>query len=239
MDLVHHRRGIRVSTADQHARRFFWSWLIGSAAVSTAGVTVHALLGSARSPVIASAVAMVIVLIQLCATWSVHVLVQAQIAGTAYRCALAIAIVLALGAFAINFAALYDLANTWADIAWYLAWIVPLIVDLGMTASTVSLLALTSAQHTTQPNTAENHSAAEVHADTHTAAHPVEREAHDDEHLVVARRIVGQGTVRIAPERVAQVLEAHAAGTAPSTIQRTLKVGYSTVQRILDYQQTA
>lgn len=225
-------------SADRTAIRFFWSWLIGSAAVSTLGVTVHALLGNARSPVIASVVAVVIVLIQLCATWSVHVLVQARIVGAVYRCALTIAIALALGAFAINFAALYDLASTWANIAWYLAWIVPLVVDLGMTASTVALLALTGGHRSAHLHSAEYHgdTPAAVHTETHAETHPAEQPAHDGAHLTIAERIVAQGVVRIAPARVAQVLAAHAEGTAPSAIQRSLKVGYSTVQRILNYQ---
>jgi hypothetical protein len=205
-------------TAHQTARRFFWAWLIGAAAVSSAGVMTHAMLGDARSPVIASALAVIIVAIQLAATYSVHVLVRAQITGAVYRCAVASAVVLALGAFVLNALALRDLAVTWAGTAASIAWVVPIIVDLGMTASTIALLALAS------------DSPSAVHVELHNTVHNVVRA---DAHLATARRLVAQGLVRIAPERVAQVLEAHAAGAAPSAIQRRLKVGYSTVQRII------
>ncbi|CPZ10060.1 Protein of uncharacterised function (DUF2637) [Mycobacteroides abscessus] len=128
------------------ATRFFWSWLIGSAAFSILGVVTHAVLGNARSSLIASVLAVGIVVIQLCATYGVHALVQERITGAAYRWALAIAVALALGAFVLNFVALQDLVITWAGTAPAIAWIVPLIIDLGMTASTLAILALTEAQ---------------------------------------------------------------------------------------------
>ncbi len=217
------------------ARRFFWAWLIGAATVSVAGVVTHAMLGDARSPTIASALATAVVAIQLSATYGVHALVQAQITGGAYRCALAAAALLALGAFVVNYVALRDLALTQASIDPGIAWIVPLIIDLGMTASTIALLALNG-----QPE-AQTH-ASEHHADTPPPVHvEVRNTVHNgmraDAYMVAAQSIVERGVVRIAPERVAQVLEAHAAGTAPSTIQRALKVGYTTVQRIIDHQQ--
>lgn len=250
-----------MSSVRHAARRYFWSWLIGSAAVSILGVVTHAMLGSARSPVIASVLAFVVVVIQLCATYGVHVLVQARIVGAVYRSALAIAIVLALGAFVLNFVALQDLVITWAGIAPVIAWIVPLIVDLGMTGGTIALLALTNGERAVQLHVVEQHVGTPaavhvevrntVHTESYKSAHPAgqiipartisERPAQDGAHLAIAHRIVGQGVVRIAPERVAQVLDAHAAGTAPSAIQRSLKVGYTTVQRILNYlpQETA
>lgn len=211
-------------TARQTARRFFWFWLIGSATVSTTGVVTHAMLGDARSPAIASALATAVVAIQLCATYGVHALVRAQVTGAVYRCALATAGMLALGAFVLNFVALRDLAIAWAGIATVIAWIVPLIVDLGMTVSTVALLALTTSQPAALAHVLEQH--ADTPPPVHAAAH-----------LATAQRIVEQGAVRIAPERVAQVLQAHAAGTAPSAIQRRLKVGYSTVLRIVEHRE--
>ncbi|MHC9292499.1 hypothetical protein ACRCUN_08510 [Mycobacterium sp. LTG2003] len=56
-------------------------------------------------------------------------------------------------------------------------------------------------------------------------------------HLAIAQRLVTLGVVRIAPERVAEVLAEQSAGTAPSMIARRLGVGYSTVTRILKHQQ--
>lgn len=226
-------------TANRSARRFFWGWLLGSAAVSITGVIAHATLGTARSAPIASAVATVIVLVQLCGIHGVHLLVESRIGGAAHRCALAAAALLAIGAFVLNFAALRDLVMTWAGIAPGLAWIAPAVVDLGMSVSTIALFALTNGHPAPQAHTAEHRAEAppsvhvEVHSAMHTTVHPTE---HTDAHQRAAQRLVAQGVVRIAPERVAQVLEAHAAGTAPSAIQRSLRVGYSTVMRIIDAQ---
>lgn len=231
------------------ATRFFWSWLIGSAAFSMLGVVTHAQLGSARSPLIASVLAFVIVVVQLCATYGVHALVQARIVGAAYRCALAIAIAIAIGAFVLNFVALRDLVIIWAGTAPVIAWIVPLIVDLGMTASTMALLALTNAQRAEQLHTATPGAAqpgASVHVEVHStvraeahAAHGDAQPAQVDAHLEIAQRIVAQGVTRIEPERVAKVLAVYAetAGTpssTPSIIARRTGVHHETVERILD-----
>ncbi|BBY33367.1 hypothetical protein BST33_10005 [Mycolicibacter minnesotensis] len=213
--------------ATRNGKRFFWSWLLASAAVSISGVIVHALLGDARVPVLASAVATVIVLVQLCAIHGVHLLVEARIGGAAHRCALAAAALLATGAFVLNFAALRDLVMTWAGIAPSLAWIAPAVVDLGMSVSTLALFALTASRPAQQ-----------VHNATHAAVHSAEPPACADAHLAVAHRIVDRGVVRISPERVAQVLAEHSAGAAPSMIARRLGVGYSTVTRILDHHQS-
>ncbi|MGW4097109.1 DUF2637 domain-containing protein [Mycobacterium sp. NPDC004974] len=231
------------------ATRFFWAWLIGSAAFSMLGVVTHAQLGSARSPLIASVLAFVIVVVQLCATYGVHALVQARIVGMAYRCALAIAIAIAVGAFVLNFVALRDLVIIWADTAPVIAWIVPLIVDLGMTASTMALLALTNAQraeqlHATRPVAAhpDAQPAPSVHVEVHNtlraeahAAHVDAQPAQDAAHLEIAQRIVAQGVTRIAPERVANVLAVYAQTAAtPSIIARKTGVHHETVERILD-----
>lgn len=132
------------------ARRFFWAWLIGSAVVSILGNVTHAVLGDAPSPVIASVTAFFIVVIQLCSTYGAHALVQARIVGAAYRVALCIAVALAVGAFVLMWVALRDLVITWAGYPAITAWIVPLIVDLGITGSTVALLALTNADRAEQ-----------------------------------------------------------------------------------------
>ncbi|SIH90135.1 Protein of uncharacterised function (DUF2637) [Mycobacteroides abscessus subsp. abscessus] len=227
------------------ATRFFWSWLIGSAAFSILGVVTHAVLGSARSSLIASVLAVGIVVIQLCATYGVHALVQERITGAAYRWALAIAIALALGAFVLNFVALQDLVITWAGTAPAIAWIVPLIIDLGMTASTLAILALTEAQRTEQLHTPAHPDAqpapsvhVEVHNTVHADAHAARdgaHAAHGDAHLVAAQRIIAQGAVRIEAERIAAVLAVHAQGVnSASIIGRRTNVHHKTVRRILD-----
>lgn len=227
------------------ATRFFWSWLIGSATFSILGVVTHAILGDARSALIASVLAVGIVVIQLCATYGVHALVQERITGAAYRWALAIAVALALGAFVLNFVALRDLVITWAGTAPAIAWIVPLIIDLGMTASTLAILALTDAQRAEQLHASAHPDAqptAMVHVEVHNTAHfeahaapDGAQPAHADAHLVDARRIIAQGAVRIEAERIAAVLAVRAQGIdSPSIIGRRTNVHHKTVQRILD-----
>lgn len=229
------------------ATRFFWSWLIGSAGFSILGVVTHAVLGDARSALIASVLAVGIVVIQLCATYGVHALVQERITGAAYRWALAIAVALALGAFVLNFVALRDLVITWAGTAPAIAWIVPLIIDLGMTASTLAILALTDAQRSEQLHPSAHPDAqpapsvhVEVHNTVSAEAHAVARLAQDDVqadqaavHTAVAARLTAAGVVRIAPERIVNVLDAHAEGVRPGTIARSLGVGFSTVKNIV------
>lgn len=231
--------------------RFFWCFLIGSASVSVLGTVTHAVLGNAPSPVIAAAVAFFTVLIQLGATYGVHALVHARIVGAAYHWALLGVVTLALGAFIVNFVQLRDLVITWAAIAPAIAWIVPLIVDLGMTVSTVAIMALTRAARTEilDMNTVAHPAAqatAAVHVEVHNAmhsdtqaVHAAEWPVHDSVHTDAAQRIVAAGIVRIAPDRVAQVLAAHAEGVKPSAIQRSLGVGYSTVLRIIEHQDAA
>ncbi|MGA5542724.1 hypothetical protein ACPCIR_12805 [Mycobacterium sp. NPDC051198] len=227
------------------ARRFCWGWLIGSAAVSILGVVTHAVLGSARSPLIASVLAFVIVMIQLAATYAVHLLVQAGLVGNAYLWARGGAVAIAFGAFVVNFIAQLGLAITWAGISVFIAWIVPLIIDLGMTVSTLALLALANEQRAEQLGAATHHDAqpaaavhVEVHntvrAETHTARHDAQP-AHHGEHLDTAQRIVTQGVARIAVERVALVLAVHAqTGATPSVIGKRTGVHHETVARILD-----
>ncbi|WP_100454736.1 DUF2637 domain-containing protein [Mycobacteroides abscessus] len=220
------------------ATRFFWSWLIGSAAFSILGVVTHAVLGNARSSLIASVLAVGIVVIQLCATYGVHALVQERITGAAYRWALAIAVALALGAFVLNFVALQDLVITWAGTAPAIAWIVPLIIDLGMTASTLAILALTEAQRTEQLHTPAHpdaQAAPSVHVEVHNTVHADAHAAHGDAHLVAAQRIIAQGAVRIEAERIAAVLAVRAQGVnSASIIGRRTNVHHKTVRRILD-----
>ncbi|ULP47337.1 DUF2637 domain-containing protein [Mycolicibacter virginiensis] len=237
--------------AHRNARRFFWAWLIGSAVVSTLGVVVHAQIGDANSTTIASAVAFFTVAIQLAATYGVHALAQAGLVGGAYRAALCIAVTLAALAFTVNFVQLRDLVITQAAIPTSLAWIVPIVVDLGMASSLIALFALTNAERSQQVHAhhVEPQQGADsaVHVEAHNSVHTegrndlldkqiIQPKPAPDAHLAAAHRLVAQGIVRISPERVAKVLAEQSAGTAPSMIARRLSVGYSTVTKILENQ---
>ncbi|QAX95619.1 membrane protein [Mycobacterium phage Nibb] len=138
-----------MSTTDPHeaATRYFRAWLAAGTGASVLGNVVHALLNTgAGAPVIAAAVAVVPPLVLLGATHGVHALVQSRIVGGAYRVALAITVLVACAAFVLSFAALRELAIEWAGIAPAIAWLVPVVVDLSITGSTVALLALSGAE---------------------------------------------------------------------------------------------
>lgn len=164
------------------ARRFFWAWLITATAASMLGNVTHALLNpAAASPVIAAAAALVPSLVLLCSTHGVHMLVQSHITGAAHRAALTITVALAVCAFVLSFDALRSLAIIEAGMHPHIAWLWPLAIDLSITASTVALLALTSAHRATQAAQADPLPTAgllaaptsvhvSVHNDVHAAA---------------------------------------------------------------------
>ena len=134
----------------RRAQRFFWCWLIAATATSIAGNVAHALLtaahapvGSSINPIVAGALAVVPPIVQVGATHGVHVLVNARITGAAYKTALAITVALVVFAFILSFQALRELAVVYAGMNSEIACLVPLVIDLSITGSTVSLLALT------------------------------------------------------------------------------------------------
>ncbi|MFN3005114.1 hypothetical protein [Mycolicibacterium wolinskyi] len=248
---THHTRDQRAAAA-----RFFRRWLIGAVIFSTAGNVTHALLNpDAASSLIAACIAVVAPVAQLGMTYGVHMLVQCGIVGAAYRAALRITVALVVVAFALSFYALCDLAVHWAGMPLLLALLVPLAIDLGITGCTMALLAITDAQRTEQlaqppaPVHADAPPAAQAPEPVHAAERPAapppapalssvraaEHPAHSPVHAIAAQRIVAQGAVRIAPERVAAVLAERAEGTAPSMIARKHGVGYDTVKSILSH----
>ncbi|ASR85964.1 hypothetical protein SEA_PEANAM_82 [Mycobacterium phage Peanam] len=158
------------------AARFFWAWLAASTGASVLGNVTHALLDAdAGSPAIAAAVALVPPVVLLGATHGVHALVQSRIVGGAYRAALAITVAVAAAAFVLSFAALRELAIVWAGISPLIAWLVPVVVDLSITGSTIALLALSGAQRAEVVD--------QVHAEVQPAAQPaapVHVEVHND-----------------------------------------------------------
>ncbi len=171
-----------MNTQDQDraaASRFFWGWLAAGTGASVLGNVTHALLDAdAGSPAIAAAVAVVPPLVLLGATHGVHALVQSRIVGGAYRAALAVAVAVAVSAFVLSFAALRELAIVWAGMSPAIAWLVPLVVDLSITGSTIALLALSNAQRVEQLDAAvldgaqpAAQPAPQVHVEVHNAAH--------------------------------------------------------------------
>ncbi len=142
----------RATPAERNAQRFFWCWLIVATATSIAGNVAHALLtaanapaGSTINPIVAGALAVVPPIVQVGATHGVHVLVNARITGAAYNTALAVTVALVVFAFILSFQALRELAVIYAGMNHLIACLVPLVIDLSITGSTVSILALTRA----------------------------------------------------------------------------------------------
>jgi hypothetical protein len=208
----------------QHAKRFFWTWLIGATVASVAGNVVHALLGHAASPAVAAAAAIVPPLVLLGATHGVHALVQSQVTGLAYRAAMCITVLLALCAFILSFEALRDLAITQAGIPQPIGWLWPLAIDLSITGSTIALLALTGrARDQVVPEVLQQDAQTDPNMPVVT------------EHAVLAERIVSEGVTRIDRKKVELVLAKHSEGCKPSMIAREVGVGYETVQRITEH----
>lgn len=157
---------------ERKALRFFWYWLIAATATSIAGNVAHALLtsahapaGSTINPIVAGALAVVPPIVQVGATHGVHVLVNARITGAAYKTALTITVALVVFAFTLSFQALRELAIVYAGMNSLIACLVPLVIDLSITGSTVSILALTRAHRD---------ATVDAEADTHPHPRPLE-----------------------------------------------------------------
>ncbi|WP_301144862.1 DUF2637 domain-containing protein [Mycolicibacterium fortuitum] len=130
------------------AQTFFWRWLIGSTVTSIAANVAHALLAasepnSSAIPLASGVLAVIPPVVQVVATHGVHVLVRARIIGWAYAIGILIAATLAGFAFVLSFEAIRELAIIYGGKSAGTAWIWPLVIDLSITGSTVSLLALT------------------------------------------------------------------------------------------------
>ncbi|QXN73813.1 hypothetical protein SEA_SOSEPH_70 [Mycobacterium phage SoSeph] len=171
------------------AVRYFRGWLAAAVATSILGNVAHALLSDAGSPTIAAAIAFLLPLGLLGSTHGVHKLVAAGIVGRAYTAALWISVATVVAAFALSFVALAELAAQWAGIPVFIAWLVPVFVDLSITGCTVALFALSDAarndlleaepapaapQHDPAPFV---HDWRAAHRVTHTDAQPVRVDA--------------------------------------------------------------
>ncbi|QFG09464.1 membrane protein [Mycobacterium phage Yuna] len=166
------------------AQRFFWGWLAAGTGASVLGNVAHAMLDTgAGSTVVAAALAVVPPVVLLGATHGVHALVQSRIVGAAYRAALAITVAVALAAFVLSFAALRELAVVWGGISPLIAWLVPVVIDLSITGSTIALLALSGAQRDevldgdAQPVQQPVQPQAPVHVEVRTDVHTVAQAA--------------------------------------------------------------
>ncbi|ASR84827.1 membrane protein [Mycobacterium phage Hurricane] len=181
-------------TPREQATRFFRGWLAAGVAASILGNVTHALLNThAGNPVVAAALAAVAPIALLGATHGVHKLVQSRIIGGAYAASLWITVAVASSAFALSFASLRELAIGWGGIAPVIAWLVPVVIDLSITGSTIALLALSSSERAevrvdeqaapfTLDDLAQERASAwadraHVHTEVHAAAHAAQEPA--------------------------------------------------------------
>lgn len=219
-----------VGSVRKRAARFFWCTLIAASGASVAGNIAHAVLAHPDRAQIAALAAVVPPAVAVAATHGVALLVRARTVGAAYWCALVMTVVLAAGAFVLNFDALRELALTWAGFPPATAWLWPVVIDLGIAQSTLALLALSG----TPRRTAGAHNGATVQRNgalLHALDAPV---GALDDWTARADELIGAGVTRVRRDKVATVLAELAGGTAPSTVARKHGVGYATVARIAE-----
>ncbi|AJD82304.1 hypothetical protein PBI_KESHU_84 [Mycobacterium phage Keshu] len=223
-------------TPREQATRFFRGWLAAGVAASILGNVTHALLNThAGNPVVAAALAAVAPIALLGATHGVHKLVQSRIIGGAYAASLWITVAVASSAFALSFASLRELAIGWGGIAPVIAWLVPVVIDLSITGSTIALLALSSSERAevrvdeqpaafTLADVAQERASAwadraHVHTDVHAAAHAAQEPA--------------QPAARAAQPVPAQGVQLAAIDVEPSTDPQLFGVHAVAAERIV------
>jgi hypothetical protein len=113
--------------------------LIAASGASVVGNIAHAVLAHPGHAQIAALAAVVPPAVAVAATHGVALLVRARTTGATYWCALTMTVVLAAGAFVLNFDALRELALTWAGFPPATAWLWPVVIDLGIAQSTLAL----------------------------------------------------------------------------------------------------
>ena len=144
---------VRAAGARKNALWFFWAWLLFATVVSIGGNVIHAWM-TAPSPhlkVLAALAAAVPPAVLLGSTHSVALLIKTRrrgyrrIDGLVLGAALALAIGVAVCAFAMSFFSLRDLM-VMIGMSTDTAWLWPIAVDLSLICSTLALLSLTSPQ---------------------------------------------------------------------------------------------
>ena len=207
---------------------------------SLAGNITHALLTAPPgSRWLAAAVAAVPPTVLLAAVHGLAVLVKANTTGAVYRAAVAATAALAVGAFALSFVALRDLAVL-AGIVPHLAIMLPLVIDLAVAVSTIALVAVGD-KPTPRPRRATSTAPAAApriearQANTATTRRvetaPV---AAPTATATLAAELVASRATRQRVATVEAILEAHQKGDPLNRIAAALGVHHSAVKRVLE-----
>jgi Protein of unknown function (DUF2637) len=130
-------------TQRHHLRavRFFWALLFGATAVSAAGNIAHAIFALIVTVDIQIAAAAVPPIALLAAVHGIGLGVRAGAFGRVYHWAVSAVAVIGVGAFALSFLALRDLASS-IGYGYTTAWVLPLVIDTTIASATLMLVAL-------------------------------------------------------------------------------------------------
>lgn len=240
---VHDRRLVSAASEHKRAVRFFWTVLAMASAASIAGNAMHAALNTTTVPAaVAATVATAPPLVLLASTEGVSLLIRVRRKGSAvYWCALAMTTLLAGCAFVLSFDSLQDLAIR-CGIREGLGWLWPVVVDVTIAQSTMSLLALSRIMPIPACVSGVD-AAAECDSGSALAspdAGPGEQRQDDPdtgdmdrEHARAALAVVQAKRTRQSPEVVEQVLSRYAAGGKVGEIADELGLHHSTVRRMV------
>jgi hypothetical protein len=130
-----------VQRAHHRAVGFFWCLLIGATTVSLIGNVVHAVLPYMPAVVVQIGAAAVPPVVLLAALHGIALAVRAGASGRIYFLAVGAVAVIGLGAFAMSFLTLTNLAQA-IGYSSTTAWIFPAIIDTAVAVSTLMLVAL-------------------------------------------------------------------------------------------------
>ena len=207
---------------------------------SLAGNITHALLTAPPgSRWLAAAVAAVPPTVLLAAVHGLAVLVKANTTGAVYRAAVAATAALAVGAFALSFVALRDLAVL-AGIVPHLAIMLPLVIDLAVAVSTIALVAVGD-KPTPRPRRATSTASAVAHRITAPKPRTATSSRADTAPVASANAIGTRAADLVAAKATRQpvgtveaILAAHENGDPLNRIAAALGVHHSAVKRVLE-----
>lgn len=137
-----------ISQRRQSTMRFYRVVFVSATVASIAGNVGHAILNTpaGANVVVAAVIASLPPAAFLAVTEGLARLARTGIAGVYYAWALRTAVVIGCASLALSCYSLWHLSTVNAGIPWWLAWLVPLVIDLSEANASLSLLALSTGQ---------------------------------------------------------------------------------------------